>query len=328
MPSDTRTPLLSIVIPAFNVERFVSDAVSSALAQTVADVEVIVVDDGSTDGTVRVLSGFGDPRLRVIRQPNRGVSAARNAGIAAARAPYVGFIDGDDAWEPNKAERHLALMESDPSIGISFSHSLWMDAGGRLDGRVLFTPLERPVLRDMLVRNVLGNGSSPVVRADCLAAAGPFDEDLPTCEDWEMWVRVLRDTGMTARLVPEALTRYRVNPDSLTMNFAGFLAGAERAAARIERDTPGEPRALVRRGLAICYRVAASKAFRKGDRRAGARYLAMALARSPGLPLHDPRFAAAVFLALAPRRAADAANKIAARAFGRGAAKHRHGAAQ
>lgn len=283
------TPRLSVVIPAYNVGRFIGDAVRSALAQTYRDLEVIVVDDGSTDSTAEVVRSFHDPRLRLVQQTNGGLSNARNTGVREARGQYIGFLDGDDIWRPNKAARHVELLDSSPEVGLSFSHSTFMDENGVLTGRILYCWPEQPTLEQMIFRNRVGNGSSPVARATCLRAAGPFDEALRSCEDWEMWVRVLRDTPFKARLIPEVLTCYRINTQSLSHNTAKFLHYADLAAARIYRETPLVRVSVIDTGLASTYRIAATKALRAGDRRTSARIMLEALRICPSLLFRDTR---------------------------------------
>jgi glycosyltransferase involved in cell wall biosynthesis len=188
-------PLLSVVVPAYNVERYLRPAIDSVLAQSLRDLEVIVVDDGSTDKTPALLQDIcrhdDDPRLRTLRQDNRGLSAARNTGIRAARGAFIGFLDGDDIWLPEKAEIHLRAMQGDPGIGISFSDSEYLTESGARTGRYLHPWKARPSLHDMIRRNHVGNGSTPIVRRACFEEAGLFREQLTSCEDYEMWCRIL-----------------------------------------------------------------------------------------------------------------------------------------
>jgi glycosyltransferase involved in cell wall biosynthesis len=121
---------LSAVIPAYNAEAWLGQAIESALAQEEVALEVVVVDDGSTDGTAEVLATFGD-RIRLVRQANRGLPAARNAGIAAARGDLVAFLDADDTWEPSKSRRQLAYLAAHPACGLVFCDVHRMDPQGR-----------------------------------------------------------------------------------------------------------------------------------------------------------------------------------------------------
>jgi hypothetical protein len=303
-------PILSIVIPTYNLERYIADSIASALAQTMADLEVLVVDDGSTDTTASIAESFKDPRVRVERKSNGGLSSARNVGIAAARGKYIGFLDGDDMWHVAKAERQVAAMEADPNIGLTYSYSAYMEQDGRTTGRILFSSLAQPSVEQMVRRNHVGNGSTPIVRASCFRDAGVFNESLRICGDWEMWVRLLRDSAGVARLVPEVLTFYRIVPTSLSMNFASFLRDCELAAARISAETPQVGASAVRRGLATCYRIAGTKALHGGSRLQALRLLRSAVNRDPSLIIADPRLAATLGLLMMPSLARPALHRL------------------
>lgn len=304
------TPRLSIVIPAYNIEAYIAEAIGSALAQTLEETEVIVVDDGSTDRTGSIARGFSDRRLRIVSKSNGGLSSARNAGIREARAPFIGFLDGDDRWLPDKGRRHLEIMEADPGVALTFCHSAYIDEAGLETGRLLITGPTRPSLRQMVLRNVVANGSTPVVRASCFETAGCFDESLKSCEDWEMWVRILRETKLEAALVPEVLTAYRINTRSLSFNFDQFLEAARAAAARIGRETPQVPAACVRRGLAMCFRIAGSKALKMGDRARALALIGRALRMSPELIMTDPRLLGSLASMAAPRELVDLGHRL------------------
>lgn len=188
-----RAPLVSVVLPTYNRAVLVSRTLASVLVQTVGDLEVWVVDDGSTDGTARVLAEVRDPRVRVLAIEHRGPAAARNAGLAAARGGMVAFIDSDDEWRPEKLERQLDVLRRHPDVGLVFTAAEWVsDLTGRRVG--LFRgPAGRVRLRERLL---LGPSPIPftsiVVRRACLEAAGPFDETLPVAEDREWLIRAAR----------------------------------------------------------------------------------------------------------------------------------------
>lgn len=299
---NARIPRISIVIPAYNVADYILPAVNSALDQSFADLEVIVVDDGSTDRTPALLAQLAearqDERLRIIRQANGGLSAARNTGIREARGDYIGFLDGDDLWRHDKAERHVALMDSDPDIGISYSASEFIEEDGRPAQRLLRPDTLKPSLHDMILRNHVGNGSTPVVRRDCFEIAGLFREDLRSCEDYEMWCRILWLTDAVAVGLPVPLTLYRLRKSSLSFDVDRFVTQADRALAVIQSSMKEVPPRLIARARSEHYRVAARKAVIAGRTDKARRLLAQAFRLRPLMFLTDLR-AIAAFVSLA-----------------------------
>lgn len=268
LTGDGPSPILSIVIPAYNVAPYIAEAVNSALDQTLRDIEVIVVDDGSTDATPKILDEIrrarGDARLRIIRQPNGGLSAARNTGIRNARGAFIGFLDSDDIWAPEKAELQIDLMRADETIGISFSFSEYLTEDGRRTGSILFAERMQPSLHDMIRRNHVGNGSTPIVRRECFEIAGLFREELRSCEDYEMWCRILWMTPYRAECVPKPLTYYRLRESSLSFNSAKFVENADHAIDCLRSAMINLPPRLLRAAHAEHYRIAAWKAVSSG----------------------------------------------------------------
>jgi glycosyltransferase involved in cell wall biosynthesis len=207
---------VTVVIPAYNGERYVADAVTSAIRQTHPALEIIVVNDGSTDETGNVLAGFGG-RIRVVSQANKGLSAARNAGIQGAKGQWIGLLDADDTWRPKKLEYLVAEIQKEPSAGIIFSavHHWWED-GTRHQERHRRTDrsCER-IFDDLISKNViLGGGSGALVRKACFDEVGLFDETLSSSEDWDMWIRIA--SRYKVRYVDEVLVDRRERHDSLS----------------------------------------------------------------------------------------------------------------
>lgn len=289
--ASANAPLLSIVIPAFNVGPYIAAALHSALDQTYRGVEVIVVNDGSTDHTAQVIADVmalrSDSRLRVIHQRNGGLSAARNTGIAAAAGEFIGFLDADDVWHPTKAERHIRHLLADPTLGISYSHSQYIEEDGRPTGRIAATRKISPSLRDMIKANHVGNGSTPVVRRICFKQAGTFRTSLRSCEDYELWCRILWATELRAEAIPEPLTLYRLRSDSLSFAYRTFVANADMAVESLRAELPGVPGRYFRAGRAEHYRVAAWKAELTGQHREAVRLVMRSLQLCPWLILGD-----------------------------------------
>lgn len=280
---------LSVVVPSYNTAEYVCACVRSILRQTVPDLEVIVVDDGSTDDSVHLILAIDDPRLVCVTQPNQGLAAARNTGILLASGRYVGFCDSDDLWHPRKAERHLAAMDADPSIGLTFSFSEYLTDDGWPTGDLLVSSCVAPTAQDLVLRNHVGNGSTPVVRGECFVLAGLFDETLNACADLEMWFRIAALTPLRLLLVPEVLTGYRMRGGSMTTTYDYFLADARRAAERFASIAPALPPSVIRRGYAESLRIASRKAFAAGDIKMSRQLLGGALREYPYLPVQDWR---------------------------------------
>ena len=207
-------PNVSVIIPAFNAESFIVDAVRSVLDQTYRDLEVIVVDDGSTDGTLARLAVFGD-RIRVHQQSNKGVAAARNAGVAAAQGGWIAFLDADDLWLPHKLERQLASA----SAAMLYTDRLNIGARGDLpEIQSAITPMHGGDVFALL----LGEGNfitntSVMMRRDLFEQMGGFYTGLNGTEDWDLWIRIAERHEIG--FVDEPLVRYRFHPGGLSRNF-------------------------------------------------------------------------------------------------------------
>jgi hypothetical protein len=280
---------ISIIIPVFNTERWVEDAIRSALEQTIAQVEVVVVNDGSSDESLTRALAFSDERLTILSQANHGLSAARNAGILVASAPLIGFLDGDDVWSPKKAERHLNILERLPEVGLTFSWSTYLNEDGETTGQYLTSRCHSPVAKDLTRRNHVGNGSTSIVRRACFEQAGLFDEEMRSCEDLDMWIRIAAETSFTLRLIPELLTGYRVREGSLSVSFDGFIHAAEKLKENILVRRHGLDEDDARRCLAQLLRIASRKALADGQVRLSRTLLRRATREHTGGVVADPR---------------------------------------
>jgi len=222
-------PGVTIVIPAYNVSAYIRQAVESALGQTAADLEVLVVDDGSTDATLGQLAGIADPRLKIARQPHSGPAKARNRGVRLARSSLIGFLDGDDYWLPNKLEKHLDVMVAHPETHLTFSLCRAIDPSGSDYGLPFPGTREIITSEDFLGGNIVRTTSSVVARKDALIEAGLFDPRFSPCEDYELWIRLSRLRPANIRCIPEVLAVYRRRSGQLTADWRSV----ERAWTRI-----------------------------------------------------------------------------------------------
>ena len=182
------------MIATFNHGRFLPDALESAVAQTLQGVEIIVVDDGSTDDTSAVLARYAG-KVRIVRQPNRGLAAARNTGLATARGRYVSFLDADDVLMPTKLAEQQALLERAPTVGWTYCDVLieTVATGGQMRASERFGYGARMLdgwLFPELIRGNFIPAIAPLVRRTVLDAVGGFDERLTALEDWDLWLRM------------------------------------------------------------------------------------------------------------------------------------------
>jgi glycosyltransferase involved in cell wall biosynthesis len=205
---------VTVVIPVFNGEAFVAAAIDSALSQTVRDIEVVVVDDGSADRTAEIIfaRAEADARVVVVQQPNRGLSAARNTGIRRASAPSIAFLDADDRWLPEKLERQLPLL-GPRTVVYADAHRVGPndEPMGRVSEHLRIDEASFERLLDENVVPVL----TALIQADLLREVSGFDERLRSAEDWHLWLR-LAAAGTSFQYVPEALAVYQIRPGALS----------------------------------------------------------------------------------------------------------------
>jgi glycosyltransferase involved in cell wall biosynthesis len=183
-------PEVSVIIPTYNRSAMVREAIASVLAQCDADFELIVVDDGSTDGTLEMLAGLDG--VSVARTEHRGVAAARNYGVTMAHAPLIAFLDSDDLWAPDKLRRQLDFMRQFPDCAISQTSELWIRDGGRVNPGLRHLKRAGDIFLDSL-QTCLISPSAVILKTDLFHSLGGFDEDLAAAEDYDLWLRTLID---------------------------------------------------------------------------------------------------------------------------------------
>jgi len=206
-------PRVSVIIPTYNRSRMLKEAIDSVLSQDYPHFELVVVDDGSTDATAELLQAYGQD-LVVIRQPNRGVSAARNAGIAAASGRYIAFLDSDDLWLPQKLTRQVRFFNQYPDALVCQTEEIWMRNGRRVNPGLRHRKLSGMIFEPSL-HLCLISPSAVMIRRSLFRAVGRFDENLPACEDYDLWLRV--GSRHPVYLIPEAgIIKRGGHPDQLS----------------------------------------------------------------------------------------------------------------
>jgi glycosyltransferase involved in cell wall biosynthesis len=211
-------PQVSVIIPAYNAGKYLEETVRSVLAQTFADLEIIICDDGSTDDTATIAQSFSDPRVKYIHQKNAGVSSARNCSAAHSTGEYLAFLDADDLFHPANLEKKVAVLEQQKDVALVFADCIVIDANGKVTGEKLIGKDEN-VLHDLLLWNgtVIPGPSSILVRRTAFEALSEgFDPRFSTAADQDFFFRIAAK-NKCAR-IPEVLTSYRKHESNMHMN--------------------------------------------------------------------------------------------------------------
>ncbi len=213
---NSRSKRVSVIIPAYNAERYIAEAVDSVLAQTWPDVECIVVDDGSTDRTSDIVKRYGD-RVKYFYQKNAERSAARNRGITESSGAFIAFLDADDYIAPKKVEEQITFLDTHPECDVVYSRVLYFrDKGSRSFHEINRPSLTGDILDKLLYRNFI-NLSSPLLRRAVIDNCGGFDTSLSYNEDWEFWLR-LAVSGIRFGFVDACHLFYRVHSGNTSIN--------------------------------------------------------------------------------------------------------------
>ncbi len=313
-------PLVSIIIPLFDAQLFIAQTLQSARDQTYKTLEIIVVDDGSTDGSGAIVRAVDDPRLTYIRQDNAGVSAARNTGLKAARGEIIAFLDSDDLWEPTKIARHVDHLMSDPHIGVSFSACRFIDEhGARMQAGY------RPKMTDITVadlyrRNPIAGGSAGVFRRavfDTIVepASGDgitewFDRNASPdggsyAEDHQCWLRMALHSALRFEGIDEVLHYYRIHNGGLSAKIDKMDRGWQGIDAYVAKHAPKVHREHGRSANAYQMRYFARRLVAMGEGRRALGYVRRSLGFSLAPIYQEPRktlstLAAAIALVVAP----------------------------
>lgn len=327
--------LVTVIIPVYQVEKYIANTVRSVLAQTYANFELLIIDDGSTDRSREICQQFTDSRIKIIRQENQGVAAARNTGIAHAQGDYIAFLDGDDLWLPHKLEKHVAHLDSSPKLGVSFSRSAFIDEADNPLGIYQMSKLTDITPLDLLCRTPIGNGSVPVIRKELLEAikfiepesgeVSYFDRDrsLHPSEDVECWLRMLTQTNWQIEGLAEALTLYRVNPKGFSAQLYKKLSSWETMLEKARAYTSPEIIAEWEKpAMAYQLRHLARRAVTLSDGATAVEFSHKALSIYRAILLEEPRrslmtLAAAYLLWLLPNSAYHQIQSLAIQVTGR-----------
>lgn len=246
-------PVISVVIPAYNAEGSISETITSVLQQTFTDFELVIVDDGSTDGTLKVISRFDDSRITVLSYANAGPQKSRNRGLAKATGRYVSFLDADDLWTADKLARQLEALKNEPEAAVAYSWTDIIDENSQWSHAVRRSRKEGDVFEALLLNNFLGSGSNPLIKTAAIRAVGGFDEAILAGQDWDMWLTLAAHYRFV--VVPEVHILYR--KVSASKSWSSNLRRQEQGLMQvIEKHTHANPAYLAHRKTCIanCYR--------------------------------------------------------------------------
>ena len=283
------SPVVSVVMTAYNVAAYVATAIESALAQTFRDFEMIVIDDGSTDGTLQIAERFQDSRLRVVVSRHRGAAAQLREGIENTSGPYLAFLDADDLWYPTKLERHIQFLNARPGADLAFSWSRIVDEEGE-DTGLTSRQWDGPIsLTELLADNVIGNGSALVLRREALESAGGIDPTFLACYDLDAWLRIaaLRPGNLWA--IPDFLTSYRRRPGQITANVPLMERSFEQVLRKAHWFAPRAVAEVEQRARCNMQRFCAYGWYRAGYYGRALATMSRSLRRAPEVFLADRR---------------------------------------
>lgn len=219
---------ISVVMPVYNAEPYLREAIDSILGQTFTDFELLILDDGSTDGSLGIVRSYNDTRIRVLVEPHRGLEAIRNKGLQEACANYIAWIDADDRCHPERLSRQVSYMNTHADTVAVGSWAQVIDKEGRLTGQMLIPPRGGQELRLRLcTENPIINGSS-MIRRDAALAVGAYRQGFPPAEDYDLWLR-LSEAGEVANIA-EPLYQLRIHSQS-----AIAREDSQKTAIRVER---------------------------------------------------------------------------------------------
>lgn len=298
---NTSTPLVSVIIPMYNVAEYICDAIESVLAQSYEHFEILCIDDGSPDCSAQLVKGFADSRVKLVRQKNRGLAGARNTGLNFAKGKYVALLDADDLWHQDKLKIHVDHLEHSKDVDISYSPSLFMDDEGNVLKIGQFPKLKSVNAKDILCRNPVGNGSAAVIRKRLLDEISEavsddrrkrteyFDERLRQSEDIEFWLRCALTHYAKFEGVKQPLTYYRINDDGLSANLEKQLSSWHSAMNYNRSKHPRFFRTWFSLAQAYQFRYLARRAVKSGMSKEARAYTFKSLKSNPIILLEEPK---------------------------------------
>ncbi|NES24778.1 MAG: glycosyltransferase [Symploca sp. SIO3E6] len=278
-------PLISIIIPVYNGEKTIRETIESVYNQTFSDWELIVINDGSQDSTLEILSSISEPRLKIFSYPNGGQAISRNRGISQAKGEYISFLDADDLWTPDKLATQLRALQENPQAAVAYSWSDFIDESSKFLRPSGHVTVNGDALANLLLVNFLDNGSNPLIRRQALDEVGGFEASLTPAEDWDLYLRLAACYHFVAIPVPQIL--YRTSAGSMSTNVWKMEVACLQVLERAFSQAPPSLQKLKQPSLANIYKSLTVKAIEsypaKPRALAAIRFLYQALVNDPSL---------------------------------------------
>lgn len=285
-------PKVSVIIPAYNISKYILDALVSVQEQTFKDFEVLIIDDGSSDETPSIAEDFCkyDRRFSLFQKSNGGLSSARNYGIHRARGQYIALLDGDDIYNKEKLKNHVSCLDSHPDVGVVYSASKAISEDGR---PTFFTLSGKPIYPDiftaLLCKNFVGHGSNGIFRRSIIDDIGEFDESLPSSEDLDFWLRIASTKRWRFHREKQILCYYRVRPSGLSFNIERMRSCNEKVLSMAQERAPELVTPALPKAYAYMFRYLARLSITSGNIPQAREYITQALSHDYSIFLHDPR---------------------------------------
>ncbi|MGF1677384.1 MAG: glycosyltransferase family 2 protein [Rivularia sp. (in: cyanobacteria)] len=275
-----RIPKVSVIVPAYNVSKYIKETLISLEQQTFSDFEALIVDDGSTDNTATIVRQIcqRDSRFQLLQKSNGGLSSARNYGIRHARGEYIALLDGDDIYHQDKLATHIARLYSQSDVGVVYSASRTI----RDDGKPMFITLSgkpvhpNPVVA-LLCKNFVGHGSNAVFRRCLIDEVGDFNENLRSWEDVDLWLRIAATQKWQFYREKRILCYYRVRPSGLSFNIVQMRNSGELVIEDALARSPMLVKPMLPTVYAYMYRYLARLSLQAGDMQTAKDFIDQAL---------------------------------------------------
>jgi glycosyltransferase involved in cell wall biosynthesis len=288
----TPTPLVSVIIPAYNASRFIGEALNSVTTQTYSNLDIIVIDDGSTDQTLETVENYSqrDVRIRVISQTNRGVSFTRNRGVELANSDLIAFLDSDDRWLPDKLTRQVEFMTAHPEVAVCFGRVAFMRFDGTMTQQRSSGRLTGLKPEHLLYENPTVTTSNWMIRRDIFQKFGGFDLTMNYSEDLDYLLRIMLGGDHKIEGINDVLMCYRTNDSGLSSDLAKMEAGWNQMIEKAKKYNADLVQQHYPTAKAVHLRYFARRAIRlKLPPQVGVQYMNRALRSDWTILLKEPR---------------------------------------